>query len=430
MGFQHWCQNATCPAVMAVGAFAGQSIPDELHGMFGALLLRGSEIGRDIQDQLRYLGFELPDREFRVVQFTLDDPDYQSLAGRQRHNCQLNMYHALREYLARRLENTQGGILVLLMGYLFGIVYIGDDDEAITGACSETIAYAREKLGFEVHATVSSRWSTVEHIQTAYQMLRDVESSRKFYTDTIPRFYIVSDFATARIGDEKQRAQFEQDFFPSVERICGSVQAQDAEASARYIRKELARIAENCIGMPYPTTLNLTINRYISLLQYRLADEDLADWQYIAKLDFSRDLISCGDLERYLAFSDTIAERLIEHTKSRSEQRYDRMMRNIKSYVEQNATDMNMGLTAVAREFKLKPREAAESFRQYFGESINDVLHKARVRKAKELLLTTDDSVQDIAEAVGYCSLATMYRAFTNVEGVAPGKLRQKKTKS
>lgn len=52
---------------------------------------------------------------------------------------------------------------------------------------------------------------------------------------------------------------------------------------------------------------------------------------------------------------------------------------------------------------------------------------KARVKKAKELLLTTDASVQDIAEAVGYCSLATMYRAFTNVEGVAPGKLRQKR---
>lgn len=427
MDFQYWCQNATCPAVMAVGAFAGQSIPDELHGMVGALLLRATEIGRDIQDQLRYLGFELPDREFRVVQFTLDDPDYQALAGRQRHNCQLNMYHALREHLAQGLENTPGGILVLLMGYLFGILYTGDDDEIITGACSETVDFAREGLGFDVHVTVSSRWSNVAHIQTAYQMLQDVENSRKFYTDTIPRFYIISDFATARIGDEKQRTQFEQNFFPSAERICGSVQAQDTAAAAQYIRKELARIAENCIGMPYPTTLNLTINRFISLLQYRLADDDLADWQYVSKLDFSRDLISCGNLETYLAQSETIARKLIEHTKNRSEQRYDRLMRDIKSFVEYNATDMNMGLTAVAREFKLRPREAAESFRQYFGESINDVLHKARVKKAKELLLTTDRSVQDIAEAVGYCSLATMYRAFTNVEGVAPGKLRQKK---
>ena len=69
----------------------------------------------------------------------------------------------------------------------------------------------------------------------------------------------------------------------------------------------------------------------------------------------------------------------------------------------------------------------SESFRQYFGESVNDVMHRARVRKAKELLLTTDRSVQEIAEEVGYCSLATMYRAFSNIEGIAPGKLRQSK---
>ncbi len=54
-------------------------------------------------------------------------------------------------------------------------------------------------------------------------------------------------------------------------------------------------------------------------------------------------------------------------------------------------------------------------------------MHRARVRKAKELLLTTDRSVQEIAEEVGYCSLATMYRAFSNIEGIAPGKLRQSK---
>ena len=106
---------------------------------------------------------------------------------------------------------------------------------------------------------------------------------------------------------------------------------------------------------------------------------------------------------------------------------FDSLMHDIYAYIEENATDVNMGLTAIARQFRLRPREAAENFRQYFGESVNDVMHRARVRKAKELLLTTNDSVQEIADAVGYCSLATMYRAFTNIEGVAPGKLRQKK---
>ena len=122
-----------------------------------------------------------------------------------------------------------------------------------------------------------------------------------------------------------------------------------------------------------------------------------------------------------------IAQELVNHARERKVDRRDMLLRDIRAYVVDNATDMNMGLTAVAREFRLKPRETAEAFRQYYGESINDVMHKTRVKKAKELLLTTNTPVQDIAEAVGYCSLATMYRAFTNVEGVAPGKLRQSK---
>ena len=177
--------------------------------------------------------------------------------------------------------------------------------------------------------------------------------------------------------------------------------------------------------MPYPNAMNMTVNRFLFLLQYRLVEEDLADWRFLTQRDFSRDLVSSEDLAEFLNMGDAIAAQLVEHAKQRMDQQHDTMMREMRAYVEANATDVNMGLTAVSREFRVKPRETAESFRRYFGESINDVIHKARVKKAKEMLLTTDAPVQDIAEAVGYCSLATMYRAFTNVEGVAPGKLRQ-----
>lgn len=427
MELQRWCQDAGHPPVIAVGAFSKQQIPEDLYGMISALLLRGFAMGRDIQDQLNYQGFELPDREFRVVQFTLADPKLQTLTGRQRHNCRLNIYHALREYLAGQLADTDGGLLTFLMGYMFGILYTGGQDDQVVDACQRTVEYAQTQLGFTVYGSISCRWDTVERIETAYLTLQDVEKSRQFYGSRIPQTFVIPPDALVRISDVQQRTQFEHTFFQSVERICGSVQAEDVEAAQQHIRFQLEKIADNSIGLPYPNTLNMTTNRFISLLQYRLAEQDLADWRYISQIDFSRELVSQASLEDYLNASQSIAERLVEHFKVRSEQRHDRLMRDIRAYVEQNATDMNMGLTTVSREFKLKPREAAERFRQYFGESINDVLHKARVRKAKELLLTTDDSVQDIAEAVGYCSLATMYRAFTNVEGVAPGKLRQKK---
>lgn len=427
MELSYWCQDATEAPIVTVGTMAQQEIPSELYGVFSALLLRGDEMGRDIQDRLSYLGFHLPKGAFRVVQYTLDDPIFRELAGRHRHNCRLNMYSSLRSYLAASLPEIPGGLFVLMMGYLFGILYTGEQDAQVTSVCLDAVNYAEKELGFSVHVTVSDQWESVEKIQTGYMTIQDVEKSRAFYGEKIPKAFMIPKDALVRISDAKQRTQFEQTFFQSSERICGSVRAGDVETAQQHIRAQLEKIADNSIGMPYPTTLDLTTNRFISLLQYRLAEQDLADWRYISQIDFSRELVSQRHLEDYLDMSRTIAQRLVEHAKLRSEQRHDRLMRDIRAYVEENATDMNMGLTAVAREFKLKPREAAENFRQYFGESINDVLHRARVKKARELLLTTDDSVQDIAEAVGYCSLATMYRAFTNVEGVAPGKLRQKK---
>ena len=180
--------------------------------------------------------------------------------------------------------------------------------------------------------------------------------------------------------------------------------------------------------MPYPTTLTLTINQFVSVLQYTLVAEDLADLRYLARRDFSRDLVSSRNLAACLRLAEPIAAELEARARARREAQHDRMMHEIRDYVERNATDMNIGLTAIARDFHIRPREAAESFRQYYGVSVNDVIHQTRVKKAKELILTTDNSIQSIAEAVGYCSLATMYRAFTNIEGVAPGKLRQNKS--
>ena len=339
------------------------------------------------------------------------------------------MYHCLQDHLIGTLEHTVGGFLVLMMGGLFAVLYTGPDEDYIADACKEAVEYAQKDMDFQVHVSISSLWKGAGMMETAYRMLRDVEQSRAFYTGAIDRVFVIPDTALQRIGDAAQRTEFERGFFQIAERICGAVQAENAQAAATQLRAQLQKIAENCIGMPFPITLNLTINRFMMLLQNQLVEQNLANWRHITQADYSRTLSAAGTMEAYLAAGDQIAAELVAHARELRQDQRDSLLRDIRAYVTENATDMNMGLTAVAREFRLKPREAAETFRAYYGESINDVIHKARVKKARELLLTTDTPVQDIASAVGYCSLATMYRAFTNVEGIAPGKLRQSRLK-
>ncbi|MDD6022663.1 MAG: helix-turn-helix transcriptional regulator [Oscillospiraceae bacterium] len=400
--------------------------PECLYGVISALLFRSSEMGNDIAEELSSLGIDLPDKPFRVAYFSLDDDRLQSLSGKDRHNCRLNMYDALRDTLIRFSPEDSYSIHVLLLGQLISVFY-DEETDLFVDICKEAVAHAEKELDFSAHASISTQQNSVENVDAACRLVRDFENSRTFYADFVGQVFDIPADAMIRMVDHDQRTRFEQTFFQTAEHVCGSVRAKDCELVTQYLREQLLKIAENCLGMPYPTTLNLTINRFVSLLQYRLAEQELADWRYLAQMDFSRDLISCANLEQYLDHSRVIAEALVEHYCKRTANQHDKLMHSIYDFVEQNATDVNMGLSVVAREFKIKPREAAESFRQYFGESVNDVMHRARVRQAKEMLLTTDMPVQEIAEAVGYCSLATMYRAFTKLEGVAPGKLRQGK---
>ena len=47
-----------------------------------------------------------------------------------------------------------------------------------------------------------------------------------------------------------------------------------------------------------------------------------------------------------------------------------------------------------------------------------------RLSEAKQRLLTTDDSIEDIAEAVGYENKGYFYKIFTKKYGITPAKMR------
>ncbi|MNW22203.1 HTH-type transcriptional regulator YesS [compost metagenome] len=54
-----------------------------------------------------------------------------------------------------------------------------------------------------------------------------------------------------------------------------------------------------------------------------------------------------------------------------------------------------------------------------------DFLAELRVRKAKELLDNTQDSIQDIALQIGYANAITFGRVFKRVTGMTPGDHRK-----
>ncbi len=427
---EYWYQEHAQPApVLFTGAAEARTAAEDslIDQVFHNMIHHSMQMEEELLSVLRSHNILLPSGPYRLALFVLEEESLASLSGSQRYWCRMNVHTAMREHLTAALPDDAVGFLSVDASGLLCLIYAPTElDDALLSACRDTVDFAAAQ-GFAVHGTVGDRRRMAAEIQLSYSALVNFETSRGFFQEDWDRLYCMPDNINERIGDSEQRTRFESTFRQNAERISGAMQAGDNETAAEYMRDQLLRIAENCKGMPWPGSFNLTINRFIAQLQYRLTEQGLADWRYLISSDFSRDLISCDTLQEYLSMGETIVGKLASHYQQRSADRQIQLMIDIRTYVEQNATDVNIGLASVAREFHLIPRKISESFRAYYGESINDVIHRTRVARAKELLLTTNDSVQDIAAKVGYCSLATMYRAFADVEGIAPGSLRRKR---
>lgn len=73
----------------------------------------------------------------------------------------------------------------------------------------------------------------------------------------------------------------------------------------------------------------------------------------------------------------------------------------------------------------MSPYHFLRTFRQVTGVPPKQFLAAMRVEAAKRLLLETERSVLEICFDVGYSSLGTFTRRFTDLVGLAPGRFRQ-----
>ncbi len=98
-----------------------------------------------------------------------------------------------------------------------------------------------------------------------------------------------------------------------------------------------------------------------------------------------------------------------------------------KDYIINNY-NKNISLKDVADEVFLSQNYLSELFKREMGEGFYDFLSKYRITKAKEILLTTNLKVYEIAQMVGYNDSITFGRAFKKITGVTPNSFRNNRS--
>lgn len=108
------------------------------------------------------------------------------------------------------------------------------------------------------------------------------------------------------------------------------------------------------------------------------------------------------------------------HRKSAKNQQ---IVQTIKSYIHSNYPD-KISLSAVAALVNYNESYISRIFKSEVGENLSEYINHVRLEKAKELLLSTNDSIQDISEAVGYDTPQYFSSIFKRLEGLSPSEYR------
>ena len=100
------------------------------------------------------------------------------------------------------------------------------------------------------------------------------------------------------------------------------------------------------------------------------------------------------------------------------------MQRELLAYIQEHYTE-KVTLAMLAQEFHLSEKYISWYFKEHFHISFIQYVQHLRMTKAKDLLLTTEQSVTEIAFCCGYPSVNYFIRSFKEEHGATPLQYRK-----
>ena len=95
----------------------------------------------------------------------------------------------------------------------------------------------------------------------------------------------------------------------------------------------------------------------------------------------------------------------------------------ILEYIEAHCCE-RLTLSDLARRCFYNPSYFSRVFKEVSGRSLTDYISEKRMERAKELLASSDCTIEEIAARTGYNDRGQFFRQFKAVTGMTPGAFR------
>lgn len=150
----------------------------------------------------------------------------------------------------------------------------------------------------------------------------------------------------------------------------------------------------------------------------------ITDIDSSVKLAF-KELLSCTDFTEQVAWTMLIFSKLIKKLNLTHKQSIPvaGLTKKITTYISLNFKE-NITLDLLAKEFCVSKFYISHTFSEKLKVSLSEYVSSIRAKYAAEQLLSTDDSITNIALNSGFSSQSTFNRTFLKIYGMSPREYR------
>lgn len=140
---------------------------------------------------------------------------------------------------------------------------------------------------------------------------------------------------------------------------------------------------------------------------------------FISKLDSLETLDEIN--KHFFSLFENIVPKLEDKTLSK----YDIILNKAIDAITKQYKDPNLSIDVIADLVNMSSMYFGRLFKKMKSKSVADYINEVRVEKARELLLETDSSINEIAEQTGFITHGYFYKLFKKTYAITPNQYRQ-----
>ncbi len=322
------------------------------------------------------------------------------------------------QYLSARISDISAGYSVefcTIDDMCAGILRQDSDadPEGISSELDRICVSLGAELNVDVCCAVSAVVDKISDLPKAYEQVCEVIS-----------FRFLGDSKNVFVYDDVLQAAPRYSFtFDSGKRMIDMFVLGDYQGVEKMINEKLA-FSNTKQHVSLGTLRMITVDTILILLEAaeRIdADEEMDTRQLYMLLT---QLNTLGQLNEVRKSILQYAEEMCDMVRKGTPKKLGDKYRHIEEYIRENYTDNDLNVNKLADVFKINRSWLSKNFHDEVGVSISEYIIRCRLNKAK-VLLKTDMTVAQIAQATGFSDTGQYCRAFKKYEGITSMQYRQ-----